>query len=227
MKTLLATVAALGVFAQSAMAFEFTGGDVALRWGHNKDFNQTQVSGNLAFGLSGAIGMQVGLKFADYTDDTVARSGEVQLTYDLGATDLAAFVGSETFGGNDDYTYFGVATAFTSGPVAIKAAISSYEDSHSAWHSTDLFIDGEYSFGQRSALLGGAHTSHSSSGWTDKYFYMGVSYEVMPNVDLSVTYGNHKWNTDNVNVATLGVTYDFGQGATFGQHSFTDLYPSD
>ena len=208
-----------------ASAFEIGGGSVEYSYRDGQFDSQQQVSGSAAFSFGNAFGAQVGLKHAFYEDGTVSNGGEAHLTYGFGSGLTAgAFYGVETFD-DDDYQYYGAEVAFVTGSFSTEASISRYDGQ--SYEATDFTVDSKYTIGDQLGLLAGYHTVNDGSGSTN-YLYVGGSYSFVPSFAVKATYGrlDYASGSDDA-VATLGLVYNFGGGATFSQRSYTEILPSD
>ena len=208
-----------------AAAFEFGGASLEYSY-RDAEFNsQQQLSGSAAFSFGNAFGAEVGLKHAIYDNGLISNGGEVHLTYGFGGGfTLGVFYGGETFD-TDNYQYYGTEAAFVTGSFAAQTSISRYHgDSYDA---TNFTLDGEYSFGDQFGVLAGYHNVNDATDSTN-YLFAGASYSFAPSFAVKATYGRLDYNsgTDDT-VATLGLTYNFGGGATFNQRTYTEILPTD
>jgi hypothetical protein len=214
--------------ANTSFALEFSGAEVALEYRDRaNDGSQTAVDASAALAFGSGFGLQFGLKNADYSPfDAWATGYELHGTYVASdALALGVFAGQEFFGtgSGNAYTYAGIETAYTNGPFSIEVALSRYDGEF--YEATNLALDGAYSFSDRVDFLAGYHGNNTTS--PVKYAYVGASYMVADGVDLSAKFGNEDDNGANSNIVSLGVSYSLGNGVTFRQRSYTDLFPTN
>jgi hypothetical protein len=224
-KTISLVVAAVVAGAAStASAFEFSGAQIDLEYrdAGSGGGSQTNLEASAAISFGSGIGLQFGIKNADYNPGSDGSFGyELHGTY--GVSDqfvLGVFAGSEEF--TSTYDYAGVEADFSAGAFSLEVAGSRYDGP--GYRATHLALDGAYGISDQLDVLVGYHRSNSSGSSFD-YSYLGASYEVYSGVDLTAKYG--KFSDGGDEVFTLGVGYTFGDGSIFRTRSYTELFPSD
>jgi hypothetical protein len=215
--------------ANAVVAQEFSGAEIALEYRDNltQDDSQMALDASAALSFGSGFGMQFGIKNADYSPfDAWATGYELHGTYAASdALALGVFAGQEFFGtgSSNAYTYMGIETAYSTGPISIEAALSRYEGD--LYQATNLALDGAYSINDRVDFLAGYHGNDTTN--KVKYAYVGASYMVADGLDLSAKFGNEDDNGSNSNIVSLGVSYSLGDGVIFRQRSYTELFPTN
>ena len=224
--------------ASSASAFEFTGGDVQLRFGslNGSDFlddwtaSESRISSNIAFDFGNGLGGQAGLSYGKFGAGETTTNGEVHLTYTMAnGVVLGGALGMyEEDGSGYRGTYAAIEAAFKADKLNFEFALTAEDSTSEDYRNNTFVMDMAYNLTDRVDLLTGLHIERdSASSYPLTYYDFGADYDLTPSVALGGTVGQVSWSDGRENVATLNLTYKFGDGVKFKQRAFSTLFPLD
>lgn len=233
-KTALAVLLA-SCIAVPAAAVEVTG--VTLTFEHrepNYDFENPQqhFTGDIELSFGAGFSTQLGIKNTNYDgpgDAFGSRGHELHLIWrpeQVAGLAVGAFYGEEFF--DPWYTYHGIEAQYEVSGVSVEAAVLDY--SGEGYDARHLTLEVGYAINDRFAVFAGhSDLSTDDSSFTATNTYLGGSVAVAQGFSFYGTYGSNRYDdsTDDFEIVTLGVRYDFGQGVTFGQRGYSDLLPND
>ena len=189
---------------------------------------QTQINGSLVYSVTPSIKLQLDLGSTAYEGNDYSESNYgVHAIYSLNSsTDIGAF-----FSAGESYEYIGVELAYRAAQYSIETHI---EQEYAVGSSTsDYFTAGVevgYTFAAMGSMPGGI-TAYA--GVNNNYDNDGSMYQPSMYVGLDVDV----WNSLQLNTRassmddgdyhyyTIGLTYNFGNGAVFTPRDYASSFP--
>lgn len=217
----VATVIATGAFSQSA--FDGSLG-VSYIYAPDDTFDyQTQIDGSLVYGISPSFQLQLDLGSTNY------EGGSSDLNYGIHAIyspnemlDIGVFYSEEV----DSYYYAGVEIAYRIGLFDIEAHAENEDDG--SYYNIGAQI--AYAFDGIGSLPGGLDVY---AGFNNQYYdsgevyipniYVGLNVDIRDNLQLNTRAAS--MDDGDYRYYTVGLTYNFGEGAAFTARDFSSTFP--
>ena len=222
--TAIVTLSATSAFSQSAIDGSF--GFAYINAPDDSFDYQTQIDGSLVYSLSQSIKFQMDLGSTTYEgSDSDFNYGIHAIYSPSDAFDVGVFYSEEV----DGYHYAGVEVAYDTGAFNIEAH-AEIEDvfDNSSYYTLGAQVG--YTFGGIGSLPGGVEVY---AGVNSQYDDSGISYPRSVYVGLDVDV----WNGLQLNTRaasmddgdyryyTVGLTYNYGNGAVFAARDFSSTFP--
>ncbi len=221
--TAVATLIATGAFSQSAFD-----GSIGISYIDAPDDSfdyQTQIDGSLVYGVTPMIKLQFDLGNTTYEGYDADLNYGVHAIYSPSAAlDIGAFYSEEV----DGYNYVGVEVAYRTGMLNVEAH-AEIEDPSSDGPYYNIGAQVGYTlddFGSMPSGLevyAGVNNKYGSSGIYIPSIYIGLDVDIWNNLQLntratSMDDGDYRYYT-------VGLTYNFGNGAVFTPRDFSSTFP--
>jgi hypothetical protein len=214
----------------AAQAFEFAGATLSLEARDAGDFgSQNHFTGGVELSFGSGLGTQLSIKNTNYNsgsgEDFGARGHELHLIWrpQVEGLALGVFCGEEDF--DPWFTYHGIEAKYEVSGFSIEAAALDYAGpSYDARHLT---LELGYQINDRFAVYVGHSDADDAFGFQASNTYVGGSAKLAQGFSLYGHYGESDEGGSRFDVVTLGVRYDLGEGVTFRQRSYNELFPID
>lgn len=233
--TLMTSVALLLIGSLPALAFDVRGATITFENRESPDtIDQQHFTADVELSFGEAFSVQLGVKNANYDeifdDDFGARGHEAHLIWRPAVEGLAlgVFVGEETFG--NWWQFYGIEAKYAAGGFDAEVAIIDYNGpTPTAYSAQHMTLELGYAFADRYRVFAG-HSAYDEDGigtWVTNT-YVGGSVRVYDGISVYGSIGENDYDGgDEEEIVTLGLRYDFGNGVTFGQRSYTGLLPNN
>ena len=224
--TAFATLIATGAFSQSA--FDGSIGFDYISAPDDSFEYQTQINGSLVYSASPNIKLQLDLGSTTYeTDDYSYYEYGIHAIYALNSsTDIGAFYGVEE---NYADSHFGVEVAYRSNSgIDVEAHVAQTDNGGDIGYIAGAKVG--YTFDSIGSMPGGIE---AYAGINNEYYddwtinvpsmYVGVTADVWDDLQLNVRAAS--MDDGDYTYYTLGLTYNFGNGAVFTPRDFSSSFP--
>lgn len=227
----LATTAAATLIATSAFSQSTFDGSFGFAYMDAPDDTfdyQTQIDGSLVYGVTPMIKLQFDLGSTTYEGYGYSEYDYgIHAIYSLNSsTDIGAF-----YSVGETYEYIGVELAYRSAQYSIEAHI---EQEYSVGSSTsDYFTAGVevgYTFAAMGSMPGGitAYAGVNNNYQNDGTIYLpnmyvGLDVDIWNNLQLNTRAAS--MDDGDYRYYTIGLTYNFGNGAIFAPRNFASSFP--
>ena len=230
--SLFATTAAAALIATGAFAQSTVDGSIGFDYMHAPDDEgfdyQTQINGSLVYSATPSIKFQL-----DLGSTTYEGNGYSEYNYGLHAiyslnssTDIGAF-----YSVGEYYEYIGVELAYRTAQYSVETHI---EQEYSLGSPTSAYFTAGVEVGYTFASIGsmpGEITAYA--GVNNNYYNDGSIYQPSIYVGFEVdVWNNLQLNTRAASMDdgeyryyTVGLTYNFGNGAVFTPRDFSSSFP--
>jgi hypothetical protein len=212
------------------------GGDVRLSFGsnHDSEIDVSLLESSVMIPIFGNLFVQGDLRSEQYNGSSDASSNSYALHLGYNITDQIAvgiFGGRENWSyGSSDYTYeyHGVEAAFGFGPLSGEVYGLRYDLNEGGEESDRYGLDLAYAIDPISSswfpliVIGGIHSG--SGYYEDPYRYLGIALPF----DSGFTFDARVGRVEDESQFSIGLSYDFGGGASFNRRGWTDwqgIYP--
>ncbi len=217
-----AVVLAASALGSASQALEFSGASFELMTTNSTSNTASIVHGNVAVDMGNGLAVQLGAAFKGGDGYDQISAFEAHVSQDLGnGLTFGGFIGQETWDG-DIYRYSGIELVLTQNAFTIDVSASNYRETDGTDVYRPVTLDLSYDMSDKLAIIAG-YADDTSSNDDDTFSYVGVAYDIAPNVVISTTYGQDKsWSEKTIGV---GVTVNFAKGVQMRQRNYTSYFP--
>lgn len=186
---------------------------------------------NAAVGLNfGNITTQIDLGGGGYDGESFGNPSTWTLHagYMLPGTpglELGVFYGENDFFFGDPDPFYGIEGRYASGPIAVEAALGTYEDSGTGTTYFDFVtVDAVYDVTANWSALGQVTVTDNSLGGIRDLTIVGLGAQYQTDTGMFVQASYHNMSGDYHNdILELKIGYDFGAGVTYDNRGWHDL----
>lgn len=210
------------VLGSASLAQEFSGASFELMTTIGSENSTSILHGDVAFDMGNGLGVQLGAAFKAGDGYDEISAFEAHVSQDLGNNlTFGGFVGQETWDG-DSYRYSGIEVVLKQSALTIELSASNYQETDGEDVYRPVTLDLSYDMSEKLAIIAG-YADDTSSNDDDTFSYVGVEYDVAPNVVVATTYGHDKsWGEGTIGV---GVKINFAKGVQMRQRNYTSYFP--
>lgn len=230
MRSLPLSLALLVSLSVTASAFELVGGTATLEWRNGQGAErQTHFTGGVELSLGAGFSTQLSVKNTNYRDEDPANNFG-SFGYELHAIwrpqaeglALGVFTGREDF--DPWYGYQGIEAKYDAGSFSAEAAVSDY--SGPGYDARHMTLELGYQINDRFGVVAGYSTlKQDGVNDTAKISYIGATAKVADGFSLFGKYSDVRGSGFEYGDVEVGIRFDFGNGVTFHQRSYSEIFP--